>query len=57
MIDPVLGERLVKGLAPGRTEIVEGMGHVPVMERCAWMNGVLEEHFAACEGMGVRSAL
>ena len=50
MIAPELGDRLIKRLEPGRTEIVEGMGHAPVMERPEWMNGVLEEHFAAFEG-------
>lgn len=51
MIDPELGYRLVKRLEPGRTEIIEGMGHAPVMERPEWMNRVLEEHFSACEAM------
>lgn len=51
MIDPILGDKLVEGLRPGRTEIVEGMGHAPIMERPVWMNGVLEEHFAACKGL------
>ena len=49
MIDPMLGDRLVERLQPGRTEIVEGMGHAPIMERAEWMNEVLEEHFKACE--------
>lgn len=49
MIAPELGDRLIKNLEPGRTEIVEGMGHAPVMERPEWINGVLEEHFAAFE--------
>lgn len=52
MIDPVLGKRLIETLKPGRTEWVEGMGHAPIMERPAWMNRVLEEHFKACHGMG-----
>lgn len=51
MIDPVLGKRLIEMLAPGRTEWVEGMGHAPIMERPAWLDGVLEGHFKACEGM------
>ncbi|SPO02087.1 related to alpha/beta hydrolase [Cephalotrichum gorgonifer] len=51
MIDPVLGERLVQGLRPGRAEIVPGMGHAPLMEMPVWLNSVLEEHVTTCERM------
>lgn len=51
MIEPILGKRLIDMLKPGRTEWVEGMGHAPIMERPAWTNEMLEEHFKACHAM------
>ncbi|KAL7939715.1 Alpha/Beta hydrolase protein [Trichoderma chlorosporum] len=43
------GERLIKYIEPGKGMIVDGMGHVPIMDKAAWVNGLLEERFAAWE--------
>ncbi|KFH44837.1 putative aminoacrylate hydrolase-like protein [Hapsidospora chrysogenum ATCC 11550] len=41
------GERLMDAIKPGTAMVIEGMGHVPVMERYKWCNEVLHERFQA----------
>ncbi|KAF4967588.1 hypothetical protein FSARC_4885 [Fusarium sarcochroum] len=46
MITVPNGERLVRVLKPGAVQIVEDMGHAPIMERTQWFNSVLEDQLA-----------
>ncbi|KOS21648.1 3-oxoadipate enol-lactonase 2 [Escovopsis weberi] len=48
MIELPNGEKLIKWIEPRVGLIVEGMGHVPIMERPDWFHGVFEDHIAAC---------
>ncbi|KAK3901563.1 hypothetical protein C8A05DRAFT_16271 [Staphylotrichum tortipilum] len=48
------GERLIEMVKPGRRLVVEGMGHVPLVERCEWFNGVVEEIVGVGEGLDGR---
>lgn len=47
MIVPSNGERLIEVIEPGTSFVVEGMGHVPLMERQRWFNETLEEKLQA----------
>lgn len=47
MITVPNGEKLIQYVEPGVGLIVEGMGHVPGMDRTEWFNGLLEERFIA----------
>ncbi|KZL73125.1 glycylpeptide N-tetradecanoyltransferase [Colletotrichum tofieldiae] len=49
MIDVHHGKLLAKHLEPGVVEIVEGMGHAPIMDRVPWLNRWLEERIATVE--------
>jgi len=54
MIDVVLGKRLIEWLEPGRAEVVEGVGHVFMMERGEWHDELIEERFEMGERMSGR---
>ncbi|CAK7221211.1 hypothetical protein SCUCBS95973_004417 [Sporothrix curviconia] len=45
MISVPHGRKLVEAIQPAQAHIVEGMGHAPVAERCAWYNQTLADHF------------
>lgn len=47
MIVPSNGQRLIDVIEPGTSFVVEGMGHVPLMERQRWFNETLEEKLQA----------
>lgn len=55
MITVPHGQKLIAYLQPSRGEIIEGMGHVPVVERREWFNGVLEERIAIGEKLDGRA--
>lgn len=46
------GRVLVEELKPGKSFVVEGAGHVLMIERMAWYNGVVEGMVEETEGMG-----
>ncbi len=48
------GQKLIEMVKPGRGLTVEGMGHVPLVERCEWFNGVVEEIVGVGEGLDGR---
>jgi glycylpeptide N-tetradecanoyltransferase len=52
MISVPHGRKLIAYLEPARGEIVEGMGHAPVVERWDWFNRTLEERIAIGEKLG-----
>lgn len=39
------GERLIKMVKPKTGLIVDDLGHAPIMERVAWFNKLMEDHF------------
>lgn len=43
MIPVVNGKKLIDMVQPGKSFIVDGMGHVPLFERTKWFNELLEE--------------
>ncbi|KAL0934831.1 alpha beta hydrolase fold family [Colletotrichum truncatum] len=49
MIDVHHGRLLAEHLKPAVVEIIEGMGHAPIMDRVRWMNKWLEERIATVE--------
>ncbi|OLN92747.1 putative aminoacrylate hydrolase RutD 1, partial [Colletotrichum chlorophyti] len=49
MIDVHHGKLLAKHLNPGVVEIIDGMGHAPIMDRVPWMNKWLEDRIATVE--------
>ncbi|TEA14067.1 putative aminoacrylate hydrolase RutD [Colletotrichum sidae] len=49
MIDVHHGRLLAEHLKPGVVEVIEGMGHAPIMDRVVWMNKWLEERIATVE--------
>lgn len=55
MISPPHGRKLIDYVKPGKGLIVEGMGHVPMMERTAWFNQILEEQCALGEKLDGRA--
>ena len=55
MISTPHGRRLIQMLQPGVGLIVEGMGHVPIMERWEWYNNLLAERFALGEKLDGRA--
>ncbi|GAP88097.2 putative glycylpeptide N-tetradecanoyltransferase [Rosellinia necatrix] len=48
------GRSLIGYLEPGRGLVVDGMGHVPLMERTEWFNGLLAEMCATGERLSGR---
>ena len=51
MISVPHGQKLIQYIEPGVGLILEGMGHVPIIERVEWYNNVLEKHVAQGEDM------
>lgn len=51
MISVPHGRKLVDMIRPGRVEIVEGSGHVLMLERSEWHNGVIEQMVEKTEAM------
>ncbi|EFQ31838.1 uncharacterized protein GLRG_06982 [Colletotrichum graminicola M1.001] len=49
MIDVHHGRLLAKHLEPAVVEIIEGMGHAPIMDRVPWLHGWLEDRIAVVE--------
>lgn len=45
------GRKLVEWIKPGRSEIVEGSGHVLMLEKNEWHNGVVEEMVKKTEAL------
>lgn len=43
MISVPHGRKLIDFVKPGKGLVVEGMGHAPLVERCVWFNGLVEE--------------
>ncbi|KAL2117609.1 hypothetical protein VTJ04DRAFT_7269 [Mycothermus thermophilus] len=43
MISLPHGKKLIETVKPAKGIIVEGMGHVPAVERCEWFNETIEE--------------
>ncbi len=56
MISVPHGLKLIEWIKPARAHIVEGMGHAPVAERCAWYNATLADHFRIGEELAGRAA-
>jgi pimeloyl-ACP methyl ester carboxylesterase len=52
MITVQHGRVLIEELKPGKSFVVEGAGHVLMLERTEWYNGVIEEMVAKTEKMG-----
>ncbi|KAH8881688.1 alpha/beta-hydrolase [Thozetella sp. PMI_491] len=55
MISPPHGKKLIDYVKPDVGLIVEGMGHVPMIERSTWYNKLLEERFAVGEKLDGRN--
>lgn len=51
MITVPHGHKLIAALQPGRVELVEGSGHVFMLEKAEWHNGVIEEMVKKTEAM------
>ncbi|KAM7221262.1 alpha/beta hydrolase [Rhypophila decipiens] len=49
MISLPHGKKLIEYIQPAVGIIQEGLGHAPIAEKCDWLNGLLEERFAAGE--------
>ena len=56
MISVPHGRKLIESIKPAHSYIVEGMGHAPVAERCAWYNQTLADHFANGEKLSNRTS-
>ncbi|KAL2261159.1 hypothetical protein VTK26DRAFT_4633 [Humicola hyalothermophila] len=54
MISVPHGRKLIEYVEPAVGLIVEGMGHVPLMERTAWFNELMEERCRVGEGLDGR---
>jgi pimeloyl-ACP methyl ester carboxylesterase len=55
MISVPHGRKLIAYLEPSRGEIIEGMGHAPIVERWQWFNATLEERIALGEKLDGRA--
>ena len=55
MISLKHGQKLIEWVQPGQKYIIEGCGHVPMVEREGWFNGVVEERCAFGEKMDGRA--
>lgn len=55
MISVPHGKKLIEHLKPAVGLIIEGMGHVPVVERREWFNRTLEERIAVGEELDGRA--
>ncbi|KAK3937197.1 Alpha/Beta hydrolase protein [Diplogelasinospora grovesii] len=55
MISPPHGRKLIDRLQPGVGLILEGMGHVPIVERWEWYNNLIEERCALGEKLDGRA--
>jgi pimeloyl-ACP methyl ester carboxylesterase len=49
MIPAINGEKLSKFVEPGYWELIEGLGHAPMMERTDWFNEWLTGRIINCE--------
>lgn len=56
MISVPHGRKLIEAVQPAQAHIVEGMGHAPLAERCAWYNETLAAHFRNGEVLAGRAA-
>ena len=55
MITVPHGRKLIAYIQPGRGEIIEGMGHAPLIERREWFNQAFEEQIALGEKLDGRA--
>lgn len=55
MMTPPHGRKLIEYLRPAVGEMLEGVGHGPVAERCEWFNGMLAERMAVGEKLDGRA--
>jgi glycylpeptide N-tetradecanoyltransferase len=55
MITVPHGRKLIAYIQPSRGEIVEGMGHAPIVERREWFNQAFEEQIAIGEKLDGRA--
>lgn len=49
MISVELGRKLIQYLEPGKSLVVEGLGHAPIYQMTGFFNGLLDERCTECE--------